>query len=514
MVNNLKTIFMASASIRSLNRKMLSTVHENFRYRIEDLFEIRNGDNPSVLGGYNETTKVIQQFLQDALQSNQSVRAMGGNWSWTTVAFTKGWIVNTLRLNRIKITLPEEIEPSYGTFEENKLFFTQCGCSIIELNNVLHSLGRSLRTSGASNGQTIAGLISNNTHGSAIDFGSTPDFVVGLHLIVGPQKHVYLERASKPVVTNVFIQKIGAELVRDDELFNAALVSFGSFGFIHGIMIETEPKFLFNIFRKQIPANKVRPLMQSLDFTNADFLARPYQRPFHFQVTINPFDISTGPYVTVMYKDPYRDDYPRIVTEIDKAGPGEDAPIILGKLTTILPSITPKVVSTTLKNAYKNINNAWGTHGEVFSATAARGKVLSAAIGVPLERTNEVLDIALDVNKQHPFAGIFACRFVKQTKATLGFTKFPVTCIAEFDSFEAPSTWRFYTSLWKALDDAPVPYSFHWGKINNLDAAKVRKIYGDNVDKWIAARNKLLPKEMLPVFTNEFMVETGLDKVV
>jgi hypothetical protein len=89
---------MASPSITSLNRKMLSTVHENFRHRIEDLFEIRNGDNPNLLGGYNETTKLIQQFLQKALQSRQSVRVMGGNWSWTTVAFTKGWIVNTLRL--------------------------------------------------------------------------------------------------------------------------------------------------------------------------------------------------------------------------------------------------------------------------------------------------------------------------------------------------------------------------------------------------------------------------------
>ena len=216
---------MAAASIEPLNIKVLSTIHGNFRQPIENVFDVRNGDNPNWINNYNETTKRIQDFLQEAIQKQKSVRVLGGNWSWTKVGFTKDWMVSTLRLNRIKQVLPEEVEAAYGPFEQDKLIFTQCGCTIVELNRVFHSLGRSIKTSGASNGQTIAGLISNCTHGSAIDFGATPEFVVGLHLIVGPNKHVYLERASRPVMTDVFIQKIGAERVRDDALFNAALVS-------------------------------------------------------------------------------------------------------------------------------------------------------------------------------------------------------------------------------------------------------------------------------------------------
>lgn len=505
---------MALPRIEPLNLKVLSTVHENFKHPIENLFNVWNGDNPSVLGGYNETTKLIQTFLRDALQKKKSVRVLGGNWSWTKVGYTKDWMVSTTRLNRIKRTLPEEISPSFGSFEPDKLVFAQCGCNVLELNRVLHSLGRSLKTSGASNGQTIAGLISNCTHGSAIDFGSAPEFVTGLHLIVGPNKHVYLERASRPVVTDVFIQKIGAEHIQDDDLFNAALVSFGSFGFIHGVMIETEPLFLYNVFRKRLPSAQVRPLMETLDFSQADFLPQPARRPFHFQVIINPYDTGKGYYVSVMYKEKYRSDYPRIVTEVDKAGPGEDAPVLLGKLTSVLPAITPLIVNQTLKAAYKDIDNVWGTHGEVFSTSTARGRVLSSAIGISVENTNKVMDIALRLYKEHSFAGVFACRFVKQTAATLGFTAFPATCVAEFDSFETGSTWRFYQALWKALDDAAIPYTFHWGKVNNLDAASVRKMYGGKVDEWIAARNILIPKEMLPVFTNEFMIQTGLDKVL
>jgi hypothetical protein len=253
--------------------------------------------------------------------------------------------------------------------------------------------------------------------------------------------------------------------------------------------------------------------METLDFSHADFLPRPSVRPWHFQVIINPYDVAKGPYVTVMYKEPYRENYPRIVVPTDQAGPGEDAPILLGKLTDTIPILTRLIVNKTLKNAYRNINDGWGTHGEVFNTSLARGRVLSCAIGIPIEHTNTVMDLALRLNDRFSYVGVFACRFVKQTKATLGFTKFEHTCIAEFDSFEALSTWNFYHALWSEMEASGIPYTFHWGKVNNLDAALVRTMYGAKVDEWIEARNKLLPRDMLPVFTNSFMKETGLDEV-
>ena len=36
---------------------------------------------------------------------------------------------------------------------------------------------------------------------------------------------------------SAFAESIGAESIKDDTLFNAALVGFGSFGIIHGVMI-------------------------------------------------------------------------------------------------------------------------------------------------------------------------------------------------------------------------------------------------------------------------------------
>ena len=409
--------------IKPLNIRSFQTVHRNFTFGIENLFDVMNGDNPDLVGGYNETTSAIRQFLQTALDQNMPVRAVGGNWSWTTVGCTKGWLLNTLSLNRIKRMKAVELDPFTESFEQDKFLFVQCGTTVIELNEACRSLGRSLKTSGASNGQTIAGLISNCTHGSAIDIGSTPDFVVGLHIITGPDSHVYLERESRSLVTDAFIQRIGATHIRSDAQFNAALVSFGSFGFIHGVMIETAPLFLYNVHRKQYRNVDFRTLMETMDFSTADFLPRPGVRPYHFQVLVNPYDVDAGAYITTMYKREYREDYPRIVTDLTKAGPGEDAPSFIGRLTKHLPVVTKQIVNLLIKNAYAPYHDHWGTLNEIFSNTDAQGRVLSAGIGIDAKHSTAVNELLLELNETHgPFLGVYAYRFVKGTKATLGFT--------------------------------------------------------------------------------------------
>ena len=54
------------------------------------------------------------------------------------------------------------------------------------------------------------------------------DYVCGIHLIPDARRSVWLERASCPVTTAAFAAALGAELRRDDGLFEAALVSFGA----------------------------------------------------------------------------------------------------------------------------------------------------------------------------------------------------------------------------------------------------------------------------------------------
>ena len=89
----------------------------------------------------------------------------------------------------------------------------------------------------------MCGAISTGTHNAAIAYGSMEDFVRGIHLVV-PGRTVFVQRANDTVVTEDYLETIGAdELINDDDLFSAALLGFGSFGIVHGYLIETERLF-------------------------------------------------------------------------------------------------------------------------------------------------------------------------------------------------------------------------------------------------------------------------------
>src|SRR5215475_14030703 len=117
-----------------------------------------------------------------------------------------------------------------------------------------------------------------------------------------------VQTCALPIFADGLIARLGAQLLRDDTLFNAALVSFGSFGLVHGVMIEAEPLYLLEASRQRLPIdNQLKRAMQTLDFSTIP-TPHPDQEPLHFEVVINPHDTGDGAYVTTMYQRPYRHD--------------------------------------------------------------------------------------------------------------------------------------------------------------------------------------------------------------
>ena len=506
----------ATASIIPTNQKSWTNRHDTVHQALDNIFDVRNGNSGNLVDDYNATTKAIQGFIADAIAKKKVIRALGGGWSFSAVAATEGWLVNTKLLNMIfEITNPGSVSTRYQG-RRDLLLFAQCGISVQELNRHLRKTNRSLKTSGASNGQSIVGAFSTCTHGSAIDFGSTPDFIVGLHVIVSPTKTYYIERSSYPVASDSFVQRIGAELLRDDDIFNSALVSFGSFGFIHGVMLESEDIYLLECYRLRFPLNDaLKKVMDTLDFSKANFLPHANQRPFHFQVVVNQYDLKNGAYSTIMYKRPFNNNYTPPVVNPDKAGPGDDVPAVLGKLTELLPVVTPLIVNNLVKSSFVTFSNVRGTSGEIFTNMDTRGRLLSTAFGIPISFVTQVNQMLIDLNTAvGPFSGIFSYRYVKQTKALFGFTIFEHTCVVELDGVDNATTNRFYDKVWNELIVRNIPHTFHWGKISNLRPADIRRIYGSAVTKWIKARNTILPVDALEIFNTPLLKEWGLDTIL
>lgn len=510
--------------------------HENFVHTFKENASFKLSIPSSASHNpYQDTTKNFQWLIQYAIDNNVQLRAMGNGWSFSEVAVCEGGLVDTKAL-RLSYNLKNSfIAPEYlaGGKTAGNLFFTQCGMSILDLDEKLEQDSnpkRSLKASGASNGQTIAGCCSTGTHGSAFNVGAVHDSIVGMHLVVGPGRHVWLEKKSNPVASDDFIQWLGAEPIKDDDMFNAALVSFGSFGFIHGILIETEPIFLLEQYRTGniIYDDDLKLAMNHLDFSAIlNQLPAPPVSPgkemYHFEILVNlqmfePNNPQKGVYLKTMYKEPYRENYTKIVADDKGFTYGDD---LLGVIETILDTLGPGISSMLIPGlvnklfplAFTANVSMTGTVGETFSNTKFRGKAASAAIGVHINDASTVLEQIVAINKDFPFAGALALRYVKGTEALLGFTHFDKTCIMELDGVDSQLSRTFIEKIWAKLQELNIPFTMHWGKFNfGLNPGLIQTMYGDRLAKWKACRNSLLSDDVKKVFTNNFMVQCGLDK--
>lgn len=523
----------------------LQNRHRNFTQVLTSgaSFSLRRPTGPPTQAGrYAQTTANFGWLIDHAIHQNSRLRALGSNWSFTKVGMTGGGIVDTTKLEEIsKILTKAMTSPAYLAKggQASNLVFTQCGTGILGLHQRLEPLGKSLRASGASNGQTIVGAFSTGTHGAAFKLGAVHDTVVGLHLICGPNRHVWLERASNPVTSRAFTNWLGIEPANvklDDDLFNAVVVGFGSFGFIHGVLLEVENLFLLEEYsNKRVAYNDdLKRAMRRQEFvgTLADALNLPTppnplaDEAYHFQMIVNPFqfdpdseDPAKGAYVRVLYKKPYAEPYVRRPGVSSQMKFSEDTLGLIQQLLNKLhagqiPGAKRLIVNQLYDSALENTNGTAGKVSELFGGTDIEGAAASMAIGISALQSPEVLNAICRLNAQQPFLGVLGLRWVKQTPATLGFTRFPVTCVVELDGVEADDTRRFYKLVWNWLETEGIPYTLHWGKINfNLTRNRVRQMYTDEkVESWLRARHQLLDAPTRAVFTNDFMEQCGLDQ--
>jgi len=496
--------------------------HQSYTQTIEGYYSFSQAPEGDELEEYQRVTQELQDMIGKAVQTGESLRAIGSSWSLSKVGVTEHRLVNTKNLSLAFPLDAALISPAYAG-DRTTLRFLEAGSEIVQINRYLFDHGLCLKASGSNNGQTLPGAISTGTHGSAFRFGATPDFVVGIHLITGPSKHVYLQRASYPVVEPSFAAALGAELKNDDTLFNAALVSFGSFGIIHGLMIEARELFLLHAFRSWHAFDPaIEKAITSLDFSDLrpfeDLHNKPASELYHFQVTFNPNE-GTPPdevALTMMFEEAYTPDYQPPTWGADKPGPGASGLEVMGALIGLVPDPLHKFVKSVLNPQVRGHLDPYevrGTFLDLFRGEIVHGKVFVSAMGFPLSRALDALSVLFEIYRG--FGTIlpmtYTMRFVKGTQALLGFTKFDPTCVLEVDGINTPKMWEYARAVWKKLEQDGIPFTMHWGKFNDfLTKPRLQDMYGTNLDKWIQSREHLLTSEVRQVFTNEFLRNVGL----
>ncbi|MCH2107769.1 MAG: hypothetical protein MK135_00440 [Polyangiaceae bacterium] len=514
----------------------LNNIHHNIQFAPQKIWRVSNqGADTSGWSGWQyraEGQKSIQEVLgkADSAGINQ-VRALGSAWSLSQAANpgAEGWLLQTSDLSYILPTLGALAPES--PYSNQNLTLLQCGTLVASANLQLGKLERSLLTCGASNGQTIIGASATGTHGAAINIGSIHDTIAGMHIICSESRHVWIESAEKPLLTpEIASQVFGnqVEFIRDTSVFNAARVSFGSFGIVESVVLETEPLYLLSVHRKKMKWDQA--LQEKV--LNLDFDQEPQKDSslYHVEVTFDPMQLAQGgeftPWVTTMYKSVAPAGYQYNAEQKPKNVIVTDPCSVYwgGVAARILPDLMLRGAHDLLAKRFEELDPNTDPKlkplplGVLFTDVVMSTQGASAEIGVDIKDTVSAFDaIARAFRKariaDRPFLGPASMRFVKSSDATLAFTdRGTHTCCIEMPGAATRTVPQFYQDIRTELTQANVAFTQHWGQEGDFSASTVEKSYGsEKVESGKKARRQVLNTSALRArYANAMIIGAGL----
>lgn len=168
------------------------------------------------------------------------------------------------------------------------------GTRLRELAEQAERHGLAIVNSGTHLGTTIAGAAATASHGSRLGHGGLQNMVHGMHLITGIGESVWIERKSRPVLSNEATSKLnpsGAKfcLVRNDEMFEDALVNLGCMGIVNAVAVELETTGTYERIRldQRIDQNWLNTLANG-DWDAVGRALGKSEAPVFYELTIDP----------------------------------------------------------------------------------------------------------------------------------------------------------------------------------------------------------------------------------
>jgi len=463
-----------------------------------------------------EGAQATLEWLGDAKKAGIPVRPVGGAWSPSNIQTVQdGWMLNTRRYNRC-FRLGEDDFTDRGTVPA-KYFLVEGGVQIDEISDKLESdeVGRSLRSTGASNGQTIAGACATGTHGSVLAAGGIQDHVRAVQIVTPSGIH-WIEPAT-PLMSDKFIAATGATMVhRSDEMFAAALVPVGSLGIVTAMVIETVPRFYLQAILKLIDFGRADlQLLADGEFrVFSDKHGLP-EEPYFVMVVTNPHKpFRRKAVVRFLYERASMDDCKCAETPAE-LGAGYDSFTMLGWVLHNLPFANGFIIQTIMRLAVgKGIgpeDKLIGTWGMTTETHKPLAKIFTGALFCERKDLPRLFERGCEAFAGAGGATAVTLRFMKGGHGLLAPARWPETAGMDCDGPDSPRTRRAFAKMLTAFDGQdPIPFTRHWGKENQLDAARVAADYGVDLIRWKAVRNMLLSPADRALFRTQVLDAWGL----
>jgi FAD/FMN-containing dehydrogenase len=439
----------------------------------------------------------LTEILAEAGRVGCTVRAVGSHHSWSDVALTHGFLVETREISRI---LPLEPELLSAEGRERKLVRSEAGIRIRELNTHLDSLGLGLTNMGGYDEQTIAGVMSTSTHGSGIGLGPLVSYVRSIELLAADGTLFRIEPAGGITDPARYRERYPTQrLVQDDQWFDAVSVSMGCMGIIYAVTLEAEPAYWLKEVRTLSTWRRVR----------AELEGGVLAAHRHYEVYFNPHPRKDGEHTCLVTT--------RNRTEPPVGGSGgrlHRNPLVeLGAKLLILPKVLnllfdlwPRSAPRLVDFGLKSLADAEYTSRsyKVFNIGAANHlPAYSSEIGVPVDERMlhlEAVERIFRIAAEHARIGTIyhtspvALRFVKASGALLsmmhGRDTMMIELILLYDTEGGFELLTAYEQALYQLGGRP-----HWGQFNVLTGSHelIASMY-PGFAQWQAVREQLDPE--------------------
>src|SRR6185503_14297617 len=149
--------------LHRIGQPAFRNVHGTVTFTPEQVISLQ----PESGGGarYQQTVSELCRIVGEAAAAGKRLRCLGRRWSISPVATTDGWLLDLSDVSTAKWLAPEDLGASAAARTDVAYVLLGAGSSIRWLNWAAHRAGWSIQTSGASNGQAIAGAIATGSHG-------------------------------------------------------------------------------------------------------------------------------------------------------------------------------------------------------------------------------------------------------------------------------------------------------------------------------------------------------------
>jgi len=502
------------AEVIHLGQQVWANYHKTAACNLRDRIELDNGEAANGRDYLKGVAGAVLELLKEAKQYGIPVRPIGAGWSPAPINIVEdGWLVETMRLNRTFKLAPTDVHAD-SDIEAGALLLVQCGATVDEVYESAEKLGRSLKTGGASNGQSFAGACATGTHGSVWQEGGIQDHVRAVQLVT-PDRVLWVA-PKKAVLSDDFIAQSGAEIIRDDKIFAACQLHVGSMGFVTALLIETVPIYMVRNIQKsaKIRREHIDWLCEGkfLDFSQEFGLN---EEPYFQQLILNPFEpFGKKALLRFLYKRPFDASIPP--PPAPKMGAGYDALSLLGKVMKNTDLFKADVLQLAMEQGYPNNMDvddpeAIATWGNTTEEHAPIGNLFNGSVTLDRSKLSEAFDLIMNSFREGGGGTVVTLRFISKAQGLLAPAHWDHNVVIDFDGPNVETSHAGYKQVIDALNDAGIRFTRHWGKTNNLDEHRVKLDYEQNYADWKWAQAQIMPDETdRRVFHSKELAKLGL----